>query len=151
MIDNKKHYLKLLFYLITIFVLVFDLLTKALTDGIVFQEAIKGVFAIESFHNTGASFSIFAGSKAAQIVFIVLGICVSIGIVIYSILTKSHNLNWCFFVGASLMVGGIVGNIIDRIAFGYVRDFISFSIFEPVFNIADSFIVIGVICTIKLV
>ena len=78
---NKKLNLNFLWYLIAVFVIVIDLVTKALTDGIVFQEGIKGVFAIESFHNTGASFSMFAGSKVAQIIFIILGIIVSIFIV----------------------------------------------------------------------
>ncbi len=146
MIKDKKYYLKFLFYIITILVLVFDLVTKALTDGIVFQDAIKGVFAIESYHNTGASFSLFEGSKAAQIIFIILGICVSVGIILYSIFNKSQNLNWCFFVAASLMIGGIVGNIVDRIAFGYVRDFISLQFMHfAVFNVADSALCIGVV------
>ena len=144
--NEKNYYLKFLFYIITIFVLVLDLVTKAVTDGIVFQEGIKGIFAIESFHNTGASFSMFSGSKIAQILFVVLGIIVSILIVLYSILNKTHNKNWCFFLGASLMVGGIIGNVIDRIFLGYVRDFISLQFMNfAVFNIADSALCIGVL------
>lgn len=146
MSNDKKKYLYLLFYLISIVVLVVDLTTKAATDGIVFKEAIPGVFAIESYHNTGASFSMFAGSKAAQIIFIILGILVSIGLVLYGIFNKSQNKNWCFFLGASLMVGGILGNVVDRIFLGYVRDFISLQFMNfAVFNVADSALCIGVV------
>ena len=61
MTSERKYYLRFLFYIITIAIIIIDLITKVATDGIVFQEFIKGVVAIESFHNTGASFSIFAG------------------------------------------------------------------------------------------
>ena len=90
MIKEKRFYLHFLFYIITAVVLIFDLLTKTWTDGIIFQEAIKGVFAIESYHNTGASFSMFAGSQVAQILFIILGICVSVGLILYSVFSKNH-------------------------------------------------------------
>lgn len=146
MFKEKKFYLNYLFYLITIFVLVFDLITKAVTDGVVFQDLIKGIVAVESYHNTGASFSIFSGSMVAQILFIILGIGVSCGLVLYSIFSKKQNLNWCFFVGVSLMVGGIIGNVIDRIFLGHVRDFISLQFMNfAVFNIADSALCVGVI------
>ena len=146
MIKEKRFYLHFLFYIITAVVLIFDLLTKTWTDGIVFQEAIKGVFAIESHHNTGASFSMFAGSQVAQILFIILGICVSVGLILYSVFSKNHNINWCFFLGVSLMIGGILGNVVDRIYFGYVRDFISLQFMKfAVFNVADSALCIGVV------
>ena len=144
--ESKKKYLMFLFYIITIAVIIIDLVTKILTDGIVFQEGIKGIFAIESYHNTGASFSMFAGSQVAQIIFIILGIIVSVLIVLYSILNKTHNKNWCFFLGASLMIGGIIGNVLDRIFLGYVRDFISLQFMNfAVFNIADSALCVGVV------
>lgn len=143
--NKKKAYLKYLWYLLAIFVIVVDLVTKYYTDG-VYQEGIKGIFRIESCHNTGASFSIFSDSSVAQIIFIILGILVSAGIIIYSILGKKQNLNWCFFVGATLMLGGILGNVIDRISLGYVRDFISLEFMNfAVFNIADSALTIGVV------
>ena len=146
---NKKLNLNFLWYLIAVFVVAIDLITKILTDGIVFQEGIKGVFAIESFHNTGASFSMFSGSKVAQIIFIILGLIVSVLIVLYSLLSKKSNFNAWFFIGASLLVGGIIGNVIDRIFLGYVRDFISLQFMNfAVFNIADSALTIGVICLI---
>ena len=149
MIRKKNNYVYL-WYLLTIFVLAFDLITKSLTDGIVFQDAIPGIFCIESYHNTGASFSMFADSKVAQIIFIILGFIVSISLVVYSILGRQkQNLNWCFFVGITLMIGGILGNLVDRIFLGYVRDFISLQFMNfAVFNIADSALTVGVVFVI---
>jgi signal peptidase II len=50
-----------------------------------------------------------------------------------------------FTICLSLIFGGAIGNIIDRIRFGYVIDFIHFNFFSPVFNIADSAVVVGAI------
>jgi len=141
---NKKNYW---WFLIIAVVLVADLVTKALTDGIVHQEFISGLFCIESYHNTGASFSIFSDSAFAQILFIILGIIVSISIFTYSVMAKKARLNAWFFIGGALMIGGILGNVIDRIALGYVRDFISLQFMDfAVFNIADSALTCGVLC-----
>ena len=52
--------------------------------------------------------------------------------------------NWITWTGLSLVLGGTVGNLIDRLRFGYVTDFIDFG-FWPAFNLADSSIVVGVI------
>lgn len=149
-IKNKFYFTKNhLWYILAIVVLVVDLVTKAITDGIVYQPAIPGIFCIESYHNTGASFSIFAGSAVAQIIFIVLGILASIGLVLYSIMAKNANLNTWFFIGASLMLAGIIGNVVDRIALGYVRDFISLEFMNfAVFNVADTALTIGSICLV---
>lgn len=106
-----------------------------------------GLFSIESTHNYGASFSLFSGSQAAQIIFIVLGIACSAGLVLYNIFAKKVRFNAWFYVGAGLVVGGILGNAIDRIALGYVRDFISLDFVQfAIFNIADAALSVGAIC-----
>jgi signal peptidase II len=72
--------------------------------------------------------------------FILISI-VFLGLIIYYI--KKHNKYNIEFI---FVVGGLIGNLIDRIIFGYVIDYIGVSIFKynfPIFNIADSFIVIG--------
>lgn len=149
MTDRKKFNTKYLWYILGIAVLVLDLVTKSITDGVIYQNGISGIFSIQSYHNTGASFSMFAGVGGAKIVFIVLGIIVGGFIIAYSIMAKNANLNTWFFIGASLMVAGILGNVIDRIFLGYVRDFISLEFMNfAVFNIADTALTIGTICLI---
>ncbi len=147
MINFKPIFCKKQFLLvIAVIVLVFDLVTKAVTDGIFHQEAIPGVFCIESYHNTGASFSIFSDSKVMQILFVIFGILVCLFLIWYAFCSKNQNKNAWFYVGASLLFGGILGNAIDRIAFGYVRDFIKLQFMDfAVFNVADTALCIGVV------
>ena len=135
------------FYFIALAVFVIDIATKMLTDGVIYAPAIPGLFSIESHHNTGASFSIFAGSTAAQILFIIFAIIFAVGIVLFDCFNKTVHTNGWFVAGATLMLGGIVGNLYDRIFFGYVRDFISLDFMNfAIFNVADMALCVGVVC-----
>lgn len=135
------------FYLISVFVIVFDLVTKAVTDNIIYAEAIPGLFSIESHHNTGASFSMFASSKAAQIIFIIMAFLFSAAIILFDIFNKKIETNAWFSVGATLMLGGTIGNLVDRLFLGYVRDFISLDFMDfAIFNVADTSLCVGVVC-----
>lgn len=135
------------FYLISVLVLAIDLVTKAVTDNIVYAPAIPGIFSIESHHNTGASFSIFASSTVAHILFIVLAFAFVVGVVLFDIFNKKIHTNGWFIAGATLMLGGTVGNLADRIFLGYVRDFISLDFMDfAIFNVADSCLCVGVVC-----
>ena len=135
------------FYFISLAVIAFDLLTKYLTDGIIFQQAIPGIFSIESHHNTGASFSIFAGSTFAQIMFIILAFAFIAGVIVFDCLNKKIPTNGWYIAGVTLMLGGVIGNLYDRIVFGYVRDFISLDFINfAIFNVADTCLCVGVVC-----
>ena len=57
----------------------------------------------------------------------------------------NHEKNWLYISGVSLIISGAIGNLIDRIFLGYVRDFISIRLFSFVFNIADLWVTLGVI------
>jgi len=97
-------------------------------------------------HNEGAAFSFLAGASGWQRwVFIALGIGVSGGIAIW--LTRLPRRGQSLLAGAlSLIVGGAIGNVIDRIRFGYVVDFIRVHYeqwYFPAFNVADSAISVG--------
>ena len=95
-------------------------------------------------HNIGAAFSMFEG---ARYLFIILAI-IALNI-IYIFFIKDKNLSNLEIVTYALLISGIVGNLIDRILFGYVIDFIDFRLFNfAIFNLADSFIVIAVILLI---
>lgn len=88
--------------------------------------------------NYGAAFGILEGKR---VFFIIITVIVS-AYLIYELIKSKNKFD---IISLVLIISGILGNFIDRVIFGYVRDFISFSIFDPIFNLADSFIVIGVI------
>ncbi|MCK5580485.1 MAG: signal peptidase II [Candidatus Omnitrophica bacterium] len=94
-------------------------------------------------HNTGIAFGLF---KDKGLVFIVIPI-IAIVLLVYNIYYYKNNdekLSRFYIVGFSLILGGAIGNLIDRICFGYVIDFIDLRVW-PVFNIADSAITVGAI------
>ncbi len=97
---------------------------------------IKGVFNLTLVYNRGAAFGIFKN----QFYFFILSSIAAV-ILIYSVLKKNKRNNLYTF-SLSLILGGALGNLIDRIFLGYVVDFLDFRIW-PVFNFADSAITLG--------
>ena len=106
-------------------------------------EIIKNFFYLTYTHNTGAAFSILTGQRIFLIV-----IAIIILIILFNYLRKNKIERKVDKIAFSLIIGGSLGNLLDRIVRGYVIDFIDVKIFGynfPVFNLADTFIVIGVI------
>lgn len=101
---------------------------------------IPRVFHFTLVHNTGIAFGFFRDCGA---VFIIIPVILT-GLLVYNIYYYRHspNLSRTYIVAFSLILGGAIGNLIDRITLGYVIDFIDFRIW-PVFNLADSAITIG--------
>ena len=130
-----------LFFIISAVVVGLDQLTKWLFYGKSFS--LIGEFLwVESSFNTGAAFSMLSG---AQWLFIILTLVAGIAI-IYLVLDKKIGLTKLTKVALCMILGGAIGNLIDRLWLGGVRDFIYFkSINFAIFNIADSFITIGAI------
>ena len=105
-------------------------------------------FSIKLTHNTGAAFSFFQGGR---VVFIVVAILVVLLMSVY--ISNSEYVDGKKIFLYSLLLGGIIGNLVDRVIHGYVIDYISFTAFNykfPVFNFADSCIVIAVIIAIVI-
>lgn len=107
---------------------------------------IPGFFRIYYLQNTGAAFSSFSGMRYLLII---------IGIISFIILTRylsKNSLNSNVeVVSFGMILGGLVGNLVDRILYGVVIDYLSFTIFTyqfAVFNFADILIVVGVIVLI---
>lgn len=102
-------------------------------------------------HNTGAAFSFLSDASGWQHwLFVGLGVGVSIGILIWlmRLPRRGHQLT---AAGLALVMGGALGNVIDRAAWGYVVDFIHVHYGEwyfPAFNVADSSITIGAVLLI---
>ena len=144
---------------ISLLIIILDQLTKYFAvQELALYESIP-VFAgfnITLTHNTGAAFSFLSEAGGWQrYFFISLGSVVSIVLVFWmKSLTKDQK---CLFFALALVLGGVIGNVWDRISYGYVIDFIDVSlsflpwrIFNPwpTFNIADSAIFIGAILLI---
>ena len=107
-------------------------------------EVLPGILNFSKVENTGASFGIFQGM---QVFFIIMTVVVLIaaGYIMFRYRKKHTRF---IKVLIAVLFAGALGNLIDRIAFGYVRDFIDFRLFDFwkwVFNIADAALVIGAI------
>ena len=100
---------------------------------------ISNVFHLTYINNTGAGFGIL---KAQALILIFISIFV-IGILIYNF-DRIKNNETLLQILAGFVLGGTIGNLIDRLAYGHVIDFLDFQIW-PIFNFADSFVTIGVI------
>lgn len=104
---------------------------------------IKNFFNITYVQNIGAAFSILSGN----VVFLSL-ISLIVLVAIYIYLSKKKSFNKIQTIAYSMLIGGIVGNMIDRIFRGFVIDYLDFSILKynfPVFNFADICIVVSAI------
>jgi signal peptidase II len=113
------------------------------------MEVFKSIKVIDNFfyityvQNEGAAFGILKNSRW---IFIALAIIAVIAIIRYIMSDKKIFMDET--ISYSLILGGIIGNLIDRILFGYVIDYADFYIFGynfPIFNVADSCMVIGFI------
>ncbi len=106
------------------------------------QALISGVFHLTYVTNTGAAFSLFTG-KVDLLRWLSLG--VSLALIALSCFGPVLN-RWDR-LGYGLILGGAMGNGIDRFVLGHVVDFLDFRLINfPVFNLADAFINIGIIC-----
>lgn len=129
--------------LITILISI-DQITKYLIDTNLTlnksYQIIKGFFNITSAHNYGAAFSILTGNTLLLILVSIITLYY-----LYKYLKQTNKLY------KDLLFSGIIGNLIDRLFLGYVRDFLDFKIINynyPIFNISDIFICIGIILMI---
>ena len=142
---TKKHILcKIAAALSLILAIVSDVITKKIVvDHMALYEeipVIPGVFHWKYIQNRGAAFGMLADRRE---VFLVISTIAIIALAVYLIFTRCDRFFW--MVGIGMLVGGGIGNMIDRIALGYVVDFIYVALIDfAVFNIADCFVCIGV-------
>ena len=142
MTDNIKSYLG-----ISLLVIVLDQISK-LWILAKFQYGdslpLTSFFNLVYARNTGAAFSFLAGQGGWQRFFFI-GIALAASVLIVYLLRKhAQERGFCFAL--SLILGGALGNLIDRVRFGYVVDFLDFyaaGYHFPAFNVADSAITVG--------
>ncbi|MEO5633244.1 signal peptidase II [Gaiella sp.] len=100
--------------------------------------ATIGPFSIHHVQNTGIAFGLFAESTSAVIA--LTAIAVGAMLVFFARTARRHPL---VSIALGLVIGGSVANLLDRVRLGHVTDFLDFA-YWPAFNLADSFIVVGV-------
>lgn len=128
-----------------IFIICDQLIKILITNNLVpyqYIDVIKNFITITHVHNTGAAFSILSDN-----VWLLIGVSLIALVLIYYYILKKIEFTKLNILIYSLLIGGIIGNLIDRIIHGYVIDYISVNIFGyhfPVFNLADIGIVVSV-------
>ena len=109
-------------------------------------QVIPGFFRLTHTENTGAAFSLFADSPAPWKTALLIAFSGIALVVVSVLLWKNHHAHVATGIGLSLILGGALGNLWDRLARGRVVDFLLFYFKRyqwPVFNLADSAIVVG--------
>ncbi|HTV65304.1 MAG TPA: signal peptidase II [Bryocella sp.] len=144
------------FFLIAAIVLLLDRITKwAVAGNIALHDSVAvvpGFFRLTHVQNTGAAFGLFAESSAqwkagALVLFSVLAL-----VVVCALLWKNGHSLSTTTIGLSLILGGAMGNLWDRLFAGHVVDFLDFyvgSYHWPAFNVADSAIVVGALLLVS--
>jgi signal peptidase II len=148
--DNRRRPASWL--LLSAFVILADQLSKAYIAGHYLEfefTRVLPVLDITCMHNVGAAFSFLASASGWQRwLFIGLAVVVSVGITVW-LIRLPRSTHPVLAAGLALVLGGAVGNVIDRIRLGYVVDFIHFHwerAYFPAFNVADSAITVGAAC-----
>lgn len=133
---NKK------IFFISLIIFILDRVSKMLVIDMNFEyhPIIKDVLSITPTINTGAAFSILQGHQTLLIVLSCIALIYLFQMFNKNLLARPLQVGW------GLVLGGALGNLFDRIIYGFVVDFIRFEpINFPVFNLADAFITIGTI------
>ncbi len=131
----------MIIFISAIFLFIIDRITKIWALGIFEKITISPFLSFSSIRNYGISFGLFSASPEL-IFWLTFIICIIL--VIYSIFLKEKS--FPFKIGIGILIGGAISNLLDRIIYGAVIDFISIGIKNlrwPTFNLADVGIVIG--------
>jgi signal peptidase II len=140
---------------LSVAIVLLDQLTKWIVDRTMplyhAIPVIDGFFNLTYIRNTGAAFGILAGSGAAfRLPFLMFFSLLAIGFII-AMLRRLPERETGLIIALTFILGGAMGNLIDRFAYGEVIDFLDFywgNYHWPAFNVADSFITVGVTITI---
>lgn len=134
----------ILYYIIALIIIVIDQITKFLTINNIplheTREVIPSILSFTYHQNTGAAWSILEG----QMIFFYIVTLIVVGVIVYYL--HSYGKNDKFFAfSLSLILGGAIGNFIDRLFLQYVVDMIRLEFIDfPIFNVADMALTVGV-------
>ena len=135
---------------ITAAVFVADQETKALVEAHISERAVvpvvRGFFNLVNTKNSGAVFGLFSDSAVWWKTPLLILISAALLAVVVVLAVRTPNLRWETSIGLSLVLGGALSNLYDRMRYGLVEDFLDFYIRSyhwATFNLADSAIVVG--------
>lgn len=152
--NNKKRVFSLLFYIIGIAVLTeLDQITKVLAESKLMGKpdfkVIGDAFVFSYLRNEGAAWGMLSGKINLFLIFTVIVVLLVTYVIINLPVTKKYV---PLLITCTLLVSGAAGNFIDRVRFGYVRDYIYFKLINfPVFNVADCYVTVSVVLLIILI
>lgn len=146
----SPHRARVVHFFIALLVVIVDRWTKRLVSAHIglysHIQIIPGFFRLTHTENTGAAFSLFADSPADWKTALLIGFSAVAMVIVSGLLWKQSQALTTTGIALSLILGGAGGNLWDRVASGRVVDFLLFYVKQyqwPVFNLADSSIVIG--------
>lgn len=145
--NNPQGKWTVIFFLIALLVVAADQLSKIwIRYNLAIGQSLPetGFFRLTHIHNTGAAFGLFHGQSFPLTIVALVGIVILLLYVLIGHHLFPFSNNRLSKIALGLVLGGTTGNLIDRLQFGYVTDFIAVGIW-PSFNIADSAIVVGTI------
>ncbi|PYU97710.1 MAG: signal peptidase II [Acidobacteria bacterium] len=141
---------RVIYAAIALLVFVGDQSTKAIVESSIPERqvipVIPGLFNITHVKNEGAAFGLFADSPAPWKTVLLIVISAALLATVVGVVWRTRRLHWEAGVGLSLILGGALSNLVDRIRMGRVVDFLDFYIRSYhwyTFNLADSAIVVG--------
>lgn len=134
-------------FILPVIIILLDQITKIMAINYLKTSSpyiiIDNFFQLNYVENYGAAFGILQNKK---MFFIIITLAVILAITVF-LVKNYYQMNNFMRIGLGMLLGGAIGNFIDRVRLGYVVDFISFRLINrydfPVFNIADVFIVVG--------
>lgn len=132
------------FFIFAILIPLIDLSIKFWIQNNIYEHTIRSTilpfFSITYVKNFGAALSLFSGGRY----FLIITSVIAILLLLYAIFIKKIK-DKLFLLASSFVIGGGIGNLVDRIFLGYVVDYLKISFFPPVCNISDYFITFGMI------
>jgi signal peptidase II len=140
--------MKIAYFMISIVTIILDQVTKWIASANLAMHdpvPVMPSFNFTLMHNYGAAFSFLSNAGGWQRwFFTIVAAVISVVLIVWIVRLKPHE-KW-LGIGLSLVLGGAIGNLIDRVSYGYVVDFIQWyydRFYWPAFNIADSAIFVG--------
>jgi signal peptidase II len=141
---------RIVYLLIVVLIFAGDQITKNIVQRTIPHDrvipVVRGFFNLIHTENSGIAFSLFAGASSSWKMTMMVGVSVALLITVVVVALKSREMNRVTGVGLALVLGGASSNLLDRLRFGQVVDFLDFyyrSYHWATFNVADSAIVVG--------